>query len=58
MSTSEERSRSEVEAAWDSEIGNRVTEIEAGNVTLLTHEEFISVFDETRAEMCYRQHDG
>ena len=42
---------SEVEAAWDAEIGNRVAEIESGKVTLLTHDQFMSVFDEARAEI-------
>ena len=43
-----------VEADWDAEIDNRVTGIEAGQVTLLTHEQFMSVFDEARAELSGR----
>jgi hypothetical protein len=51
MITTEHQSRSEVDAAWDAEIGHRIAEIEAGTVTLLTHERFLSVFDEARAEL-------
>jgi hypothetical protein len=38
------------DAAWVTEIGSRVAEIETGSVTLLAHDEFISVFDEARAK--------
>ena len=38
-----------IEAAWDEEIGNRAAGIEASKVTLLTHEQFMSVFAEARA---------
>jgi hypothetical protein len=44
-----------VEAAWDEEIGSRVAEIEAGKVALLTHEQFMSVFDEAREELHRRK---
>jgi hypothetical protein len=42
---------SPVEAAWDAEIGTRVAEIESGKVTLMNHDQFMSVFDEARAEL-------
>ena len=41
----------EIEAAWDTEIKQRVDEIESGNVTLLSYEQFMGVFDEVRAEV-------
>ena len=43
-----------VEPDWEAEIDNRVTEIEAGKLTLLMHEQFMSVFDEARAELSGR----
>jgi hypothetical protein len=55
MIATEHQSRSEVDAAWDAEIGDRIAEIEAGTVTLLTHEQFLSVFDEARAELSERK---
>lgn len=44
-----------IEAAWDSEIKSRVEAIESGQVKLLSHEQFMSVFDEARAELRSRQ---
>ena len=38
----------EVEAAWDEEIEKRAAEVAAGKATLLTSEEFFSVFAEAR----------
>lgn len=40
----------QADEAWDAEIDSRVTEFESGKVKLLTHDEFISVFDEAREE--------
>ena len=40
-----------VEASWDGEIASRVEGIESGKVTLLDHTQFMSVFDEARAEV-------
>lgn len=57
MSMSKNYHRSEAETAWDSEIENRVAQIEAGTVTLLTHEQFISVFGEARAELSERKNN-
>ena len=41
----------EVEAAWDEEIEKRAAEVAAGKATLLTSEEFFSVFAEARASL-------
>jgi hypothetical protein len=40
-----------VEAAWEGEIASRVEGIESGKVTLLDHTQFMSVFEEARAEV-------
>ena len=40
-----------VEAAWDGEIKSRIEGIESGKVTLLDHAQFMSVFEEARAEV-------
>jgi len=40
-----------VEAAWDGEIGNGIDEIKGGKVTLQDHGEFMSVFEQARAEV-------
>jgi hypothetical protein len=50
LSTEQAGETGQADAAWDTEIQSRVAEIETGSVTLLAHEEFISVFDEARAE--------
>ncbi len=45
---------SEVEAAWDVEIKNRVDEIESGKVKLLSQAEFDSTFVEARQQIASR----
>ena len=45
-----------IEAAWDMEIAGRVSEIESGKVTLLSHHEFMSAFDEARSELRQTAH--
>ena len=40
-----------VEAAWDGEIKSRSEGIECGKVTWLDHAQFMSVFEEARAEV-------
>lgn len=47
--------QSDVEAAWDAEIKQRVDQIQSGEVTLLGYEDFMSVFDEARAEIKSRK---
>jgi Putative addiction module component len=47
----QEDPESEVSAAWDTEIQQRVTDVESGKVELLSYAEFSSVFDEARAEL-------
>jgi hypothetical protein len=45
----------EVEAAWDAEIETRVSEIESGNVKLLSREEFDTAFVEARQKLAAKQ---
>ena len=51
-----ETEESETTDAWDSEIQQRVTDVESGKVDLLSYTQFISVFDEARTEMRNRKH--
>jgi hypothetical protein len=46
-----ETAESEITDAWDTEIQQRVTDVESGKVDLLSYTQFISVFDEARTEM-------
>lgn len=47
----------EIEAAWDTVIQARVDQIESGEVNLLSQAQFMSVFDEARAELRSRRID-
>jgi hypothetical protein len=41
----------QIDAAWENEISRRVADVETGSVELLNHAEFMSGFDDARAEM-------
>jgi putative addiction module component (TIGR02574 family) len=41
----------EIEAAWDTEIASRVTEIESDKVKLLSRDEFNATFSEARQKL-------
>ncbi len=47
----------EIEAAWNTEIIEWVDEMESGQVNLLRQAQFMSVFDEARAELRSRRVD-
>ena len=54
QSSPEHASDPDVEAEWDIEIEKRLAEIQSGKVELLSHDGFISVFDEARGELRQR----
>jgi putative addiction module component (TIGR02574 family) len=57
-STPEGDNSTEIEAAWDAEIGQRVSDIESGKVKLLSREEFDSAFSEARHKLAARRQAG